>query len=766
MIRVPFARSVGRAPVATASTRPDLRRLAWWADASAVLALAVGQVAGFLPSYGPGWIWVCVLGGTLVGAGLAEVSRRRRWSPARTLGVGVLAWFVVGGPLAMPQATLGFLLPTARSLRGLLVGPVSGWRDMLTVAAPLGTTSHLMTIPLLMAMTTGLASWTLARRSRTPAMAWAPGVLGMLIAAGLGTHRVVLPLVTALASVAVVLVWTAAQRGRARTTLVRTVSTRRLPRAVSGALVLAVAAGVTIAASGPIHPTADRRVLRDVVVAPLDVQAWASPLQGFRANISQHLDTVLFRVDGVDEGTFVRLANLENYDGLTYDVASFDEAGRPLFSRIGARIEDPTVGAEHPVTVTVVDDLGVWVPTVGATRDITFAGPRRIDLDDSFFHSVSAQTSVDTLGLVAGDSYQLDVVIPEIPSAAQIDAANAGQHWQAQLPLMPDRVRELATTWTIGATSAGQAARMLADRLSQTGWYSHGVQPTETVSLPGHSLARITELLADENAMIGDDEQYSVAMALLCRQLGMASRVTYGYQVGTGGRVTGADVRAFTEVYLEQLGWVSFDPTPATDRILKEYDPTTSTQTRPHVDNPPPAPDRPDLNPPDDQSRTDQPDSDDRTRRFDLGLWLGRIAVVGLPMIVLLGPIVLILGLKSRRRRSRMHAPRMSDRVSGGWAELLDVARDLGDAVSPAATRSEQAASLTATHPVLGQEADAMQLARQADVATFAPEPVSEEQAGRYWTGVDRAVAALWSGMRRRRVWLARMSTRSFRRFR
>ena len=36
--------------------------------------------------------------------------------------------------------------------------------------------------------------------------------------------------------------WTAAQRGRARTTLVRTVSARRLPRVVSGALVLAAAA--------------------------------------------------------------------------------------------------------------------------------------------------------------------------------------------------------------------------------------------------------------------------------------------------------------------------------------------------------------------------------------------------------------------------------------------------------------------------------------------------------------------------------------------
>ncbi|EPH06823.1 hypothetical protein HMPREF1531_00425 [Propionibacterium sp. oral taxon 192 str. F0372] len=751
----------------SSSAAASLRRLPWALDAVALGLLALAQVAAFLPAYGQGWIWVCVLGGTALGVLLAAVSMMRRWGPAPTVGVGLIAWFVLGGLLAMPDANVGYVVPTLRTLRGLAVGPVTAWRDVLTIAPPLGTTWNLMVVPLLVTFVGGIVSWTLARRSVRPTVAWMPSVLGVLIGFAVGTHVSVLPLVVAVGVLVIVVVWTALQRNRARTTLVRTVSSRRVPQLVSGIIVLAIAISATWALSGLVNPGQHRKVLRDEVVEPLNTKVWPSPLQGFRANISQQADTELFTVEGVEAGTFVRIATLEDYDGMTYNVANFDASQQALFTRVGARIADPTSGEHHNVLVKIDHYQGVWLPNVGATTDVTFDGNRRIAMSDSFYHSISSQTSVVATGIGQGDSYELEAVIPENPSVNEIENANIGNYQMSQLPVLPERVRELASVWSTGASNAGDSAKMIADRLSSTGWYSHGVDEEETVSLPGHSVSRITKLLEDENAMIGDDEQYSVTMALMCRELGIPARVVYGYVVGETGRaITGRDVRAFTEVNLEDLGWVRFDPTPSPDRILKEYNPTTSTQTRPHVDNPPPAPDRPDLNTPDDKSRADQPDNNDKKFRINFGAILRYFATVGLPLIIIFGPVVLILVVKARRRRARMYALRMSDRVSGGWAELLDTARDLGESVSPAATRSEQAARLVVTYPGLGTDANAERLARQADTSTFAPEPVTEEQANRYWQGVDSAVQTLRGTVTRRKAWLSRLSTRSFRRFR
>lgn len=744
-----------------------MARVPLWIDliGLAIIAGAIG--VAFLPSYGNGWLWVAVGGGTALGVGLGLLSAARRWNAALTALVTIGAWFVFGGLLAMPESNIGYVVPTLRTLRGLATGPVTAWRDMLTIAPPLGTTWNLMTVPLLIALVAGLVGITLARRSSTPTLAWLPGVIGVGAGFLLGTHRSIAPPAVALGLVALVLIWTTLQRNRARTTLVRTVSSRRLPQLVSGALVLAACSGLTLAAAPFVEPGKSRLVLREVVEQPLDVRAYASPLQGFRANINQYEDEVLFTVQGAPEGGYLRLATLDVYDGLTYNVSSTDQQGKSEFVRVGARIDDPTPGTVHQVSVQMGAYNGVWLPNIGAARDVVFEGDRATELGDSLYHNMVTGTSIVTAGLATGDSYSLEVVVPEAPSDEQIRNANAGRVELPEVTEVPDRLRDLAVVWTTGASNAGDAAQMLADRLSSTGWFSHGVAETDTVSLPGHTYARINALLANEEAMVGDEEQYAVAMALMARTLGLPARVLYGYEVPAGGsgEVRGRDVRAWTEVNLDGLGWVVFNPTPSHDRILKELDPIPSSQTRPHVENPPPPPERPEVPAPDNEMPVQQSDPPPEPPTINIAEVLRVTAVFGIPVLVLFGPLILILGLKNRRRRTRMHAEEMAARVSGGWAELLDQARDLGTTVSPSATRSEQAAVLASSYPQLERKVDTNRLARQADASTFAPEPISEDQAGRFWQGVDLAVGGLRASVSARKAWLGRLSTRSFRRF-
>jgi hypothetical protein len=64
-------------------------------------------------------------------------------------------------------------------------------------------------------------------------------------------------------------------------------------------------------------------------------------------------------------------------------------------------------------------------------------------------------------------------------------------------------------------------------------------------------------------------QQFSGAMALMLRMVGIPSRVAAGFSAGTpkhgGGRYTvrDFDAHSWVEVYFNGIGWVAFDPTPA-----------------------------------------------------------------------------------------------------------------------------------------------------------------------------------------------------------
>ena len=80
---------------------------------------------------------------------------------------------------------------------------------------------------------------------------------------------------------------------------------------------------------------------------------------------------------------------------------------------------------------------------------------------------------------------------------------------------MPDCVDKLATAIAGGQSKGGEAAQSLADKLRESGWFSHGLNG-DYPSRAGHGNYRIDQLLAG-SAMVGDSEQYASAMALMAR---------------------------------------------------------------------------------------------------------------------------------------------------------------------------------------------------------------------------------------------------------
>ena len=71
------------------------------------------------------------------------------------------------------------------------------------------------------------------------------------------------------------------------------------------------------------------------------------------------------------------------------------------------------------------------------------------------------------------------------------------------------------------------------------------------------------------NSKTGFCQQYSAAMAVMARSIGLPARVAIGF---TGGyptedykTITSLDAHAWVEIYFAGHGWMTFDPTPLTD---------------------------------------------------------------------------------------------------------------------------------------------------------------------------------------------------------
>lgn len=731
-------------------------------DVAAVVVLAACAIVAFGPVFGGAPGYLAAGGGALVGLGLALLTAWRRVGAAMTAAFALLAYLVFVGPFALRDSLVAGIVPSLATLeRGSLL-IVQSWRDLLTVGIPASSFSGPAVVPFLAGLVCVLVATRLAVLPRWHLLALVPLLAFLLVGILWGLAQPALGIVPGAVFAVTALVWGRLRQSAARRVGVEDVGVVAGAFGRSRATAIALGAGVlalgTLVSVGFTSVGVGHRVvLRDLVQPPLDLRAYASPLMSYRYLENDEKSVELFSVTGLPKSSRVRLATLDAYDGIVYNVAD-SSAG---YARVGTRIDprgSSTTGAA-PVTVRYAINgyQGVWLPGGGDLRGVDFTGVGKLDQRGTLYYNSDTGTALVTSGLTDGAAYTVQEVPPATFSDAQL--AQWGPRDVSLPPSrgVPDAIGKLAAEYTADAHTPIEQLRALEKHLQQ-GYYSNGQDGN---SLSGHSEARISSMLSSPQ-LVGDDEQYAVAMALMARQLGLPARVVMGFYPGTAPttgtwNVTGNDAHVWVEVAFNNAGWVQFDPTPNRDRVPKTTVPKPQPKPRPRVQPPPVPPQEPAQQPTNLQGdKTKQPAKAGAQAWVTYLLW-GAAGVGGL--LVLASPLLVIAGLRLRRRRRRLGAEHPADRLTGGWAEVVDAANDLGYAVDGRRTRQEVAADLalvTATpHPVT--------LAQRVDSGVFGPATPPASEADAVWLEARQAIAALRSNSTRRRRWTASVSTRSLR---
>lgn len=736
---------------------------------------------------------------TVLGAGIAALVRWRRWSGWAAAALLAGAILVVGVPVAVP-GRLGDPASLVRGLGELGAGLVFGWKDLLTVDLPVGAYRNLL-VPALVVFLVGTACALLLawRRASVGAVA-VPIVLAMAgfgllfgrtdVSAPLTLGPLTLgaPVETAigLGSLGSAVLWLSWRTREARVVALRRAAASsgvRLRRGTrSGTRRVALGAGmvaVAVAASLAIPMAAvpaERTVLREATGPRIEISRAVSPLASYRSMFRDDLhDEVLFSATGAELPARIRLAVLDDYDGAVFRTGG----GSDFVRRASERAAAPGTSVDTDIVLGALD--GIWMPSAGVVASVTFSGARAAALADGFYVDDTLAAAVQTAGWRQGDGYRLRASEPATSAlAAASSPGDAGDG-----PEAPASLRTWMQEHVSG--SGGAALEGLVALLRERGYLSHALTDAQAQwmadagvdtfvpSAAGHSLARIDQLftaLLDREqdpraeasgnyvAAIGDDEQFSVAVALLARELGFPARIVVGARMESAdpdlavcgdGACRADDLAAWVEVRSAAGEWIPVDASPQhrqapSREVTSQPDPTIGTEVRPdNVDEvEPPKP-----------AQEDAAASPDRPDTVDLGWLWAAVRIVGISLgalLVVVGPFLAILAAKAIRRRSRRGADEPAARIVGGWDEYLDAAADAGHRAPAAATRLEVAGAL-------GQDA-APGLAVAADRAVFSDGGATADEATEFWRIVD-AERTAFTATRWQRV-RAALSLRSF----
>jgi transglutaminase-like putative cysteine protease len=280
-------------------------------------------------------------------------------------------------------------------------------------------------------------------------------------------------------------------------------------------------------------------------------------------------------------------------------------------------------------------------------------------------------------------------------------------------------------------------------------------------------------------------QQFSFAMAVLSRLLGIPSRVAYGFTSGAlessgAWLVTTHDAHAWPELYFQGYGWLRFEPTPSgSDGQGTAYAPAYATSQTGGISSGP-APtaaagqsaaaiggDQGASLPPNIAERNRQGATGAATRASGAGAlnpWqVAGLVLAGLAVLAAVAPWCARRVIRRRRWRRARPGPAALDRVRArdvawahaAWNELRDDLTDHGQPWRPSETPRALAARTGASLSLAEPARSALtRIALAEERARYAPTPA--EGAGLRADSVTlrRAIAA---AAPRRRRWQARL---------
>ena len=520
--------------------------------------------------------------------------------------------------------------------------------------------------------------------------------------------------------------------------------------------VVAVAAVLAAPLLGPRLPLADaheRFDLRRYQVPPFDPLAVPSPLVQLKASLKdERRDDVVFVVSGDTPIDRWPVAVMADYDGVVWTVADPEENARgtvfvPVDTQL-PELDDPlpdgTTSVHH--TVEIVDLGGSFLPLPGTATELVFP--------DDPDPRLNLQTGTVALpgGVPNGLTFDVTSAVLPTPTEAELAATTVTPVDRTEeLKLLPAAGPQPGRRPRRGSRSGWGQMAAIRDEFVNRGFYD-----ATTDTAPGHSEARIARMLEDPEQIVGYEEQYAAAAALMARVASLPTRVVVGYRVPEdawqGGRaeVTAGDIAAWVELDTGDHGWVPVDVTPDRSRTPDPESQGATTEQIAIPNPPPPPPPPPDVQPPRQvDEEVDDDEAEPMSHRLESGAMNGWAWVglgTGIPVALLAVLAAIVLAWKALRRRRRRSSRSTSGQVVGAWAEAIDRCTESGIRRPTGVTPHETVAVYVhdgATSGLRVLEPDLRCLADQVDRAAFAAQPPTDQHAELAWQCSDRLAEAL-----------------------
>lgn len=425
-------------------------------------------------------------------------------------------------------------------------------------------------------------------------------------------------------------------------------------------------------------------------------------------NQAENVELMTYRTNAASpRSVYLRISSLDRFDGRTWQPSE-----RPL-TDVPGKFPTPAGLADDVPTSQVVTEieasdsykqgsLPMPYPATGVRvkGDWRYEPEGRLLLGDDEQSTRGLEWTVTSLD-VEPTRDQLRYASPPPSELAPYRA----------LPLPPDtarRIREQAMR-VAGSGTMYDQARNLEEWFARSNQFRY-----DTTVPPGNGASALENFLEQK---VGYCEQFSSAMAVMARSLGIPARVAVGFIPGTlqndmTYRVGSHDAHAWPELYFAGAGWIRFEPTPSRGSS-PSYASQDVTPTAPTA-SPDAAEELPEQRP--EESQTAAPSESVSlppvTATGSDGPDIpGRVLLVGgaLVLAVLLLAAPMLARVRVRRRRlaaltrdasANTDPSNPRGAILGGWAEVLDTARDLGhpapDAETPRRTARRLLAMLTA----------------------------------------------------------------------
>lgn len=266
------------------------------------------------------------------------------------------------------------------------------------------------------------------------------------------------------------------------------------------------------------------------------------------------------------EASYYRVAVDAAYTGTGWQPGVDQSQTVPLD---GAIMRDPNASVDYgPAQSTTLTFNGSKSFLPLPYGQLTFTGGQPDPTTDFLLNAATRRVS--TTNQAPFQRLDIQVQAKQI-TAAQLTAATSSRQQVGsrylQLPsTLPKRVKQLAEKITAKASTPYEKVLAIQNYLKSDPRFTYSKTDAQRTP-PGHDY--VDYFLFD--SPIGYCDNFSSAMVVLCRSIGLPARWAKGFNTGTfiGGSgqhkqyvIRNSNAHSWPEVYFNNLGWLPFEPTP------------------------------------------------------------------------------------------------------------------------------------------------------------------------------------------------------------